>query len=168
MRGLLAHGMALRRKLPEVPSGEAPARDLIPLTQRDLGDIRATIASPLYRRAIEARDERILESPYPLRDTFKAAAAALRVRLYHGSTPASPIFEDFPSGTVRGRRAFLDGTPSAARLLLGVPFVGQVLSNWIVDAEIRVLQRDERVLVGVQLRTTLPQGIGNGLTSKEF
>ncbi len=160
--------MALKRKRPELPSGEAQTRDLIPLTEGDLGEIRATIASPLYRRAIEARDERILESPYALRDTFKAAAAALRVRLYHGPTPASPIFEDFPSGTVRGRRAFLDGTPSAARLLLGVPVVGQLFANWVVDAEVRVLQRGERVLVGIQLRTTVPQRIGNSLTAKEF
>jgi len=149
------------------PAGAAQ-RELIPLSDRDLGDIKAAISSPLYRRAIEARDERIVESPYSLRDTFKAAAATLRVRLYHGPTPAAPPVEDFPSGTVRGRRAFLEGTPSAARMLLGMPFVGQLFGNWIVDAEIRVLERDGRVLVGVQLRTTLPQQIGNGLTEKEF
>jgi Type IV secretory system Conjugative DNA transfer len=149
------------------PSGAAQ-RELIPLSDRDLGQIQAAISSPLYRRAIEARDERIVESPYSLRDTFKAAAATLRVRLYHGPTPAAPPVEDFPSGTIRGRRAFLEGTPSAARMLLGMPFVGQLFGNWIVDAEIRVLERDGRVLVGVQLRTTLPQQIGNGLTEKEF
>jgi Type IV secretory system Conjugative DNA transfer len=168
MFGLQAHRVTIRQNQPGLPAPDGASRELIPLSAYELGEIKATIASPLYRRAIEARDERLIESPYPLRDTFKAASAALRVRLYHGPTPASPVFEDFPSGTVRGRRAFLDGTPSAARLLLGVPFVGQVLSNWIVDAEIRVVQRDERVLVGVQLRTTLPQGIGKGLTSKEF
>src|SRR5262249_62381385 len=76
--------------------------------------------------------------------------------------------EDLPSRAIRGRRAFLERTPSAARMLLGMPFVGQLFGNWIVDAEIRVIERDGRVLVGVQLRTTLPQQIGNGLTEKEF
>jgi type IV secretory system conjugative DNA transfer VirD4/TraG family protein len=149
------------------PAG-ATQRELISLSHRELGNIKAAVSSPLYRRAIEARDERIIESPYSLRDTFKAAAATLRVRLYHGPTPAAPPVEDFPSGTIRGRRAFLEGTPSAARMLLGMPFVGQLFGNWIVDAEIRVLERDGRVLVGVQLRTTLPQQIGSGLTEKEF
>jgi len=167
--------MSLRRKRPALPPpgepaepGEPGGRDLIPLTRGELGEIKAAIDVPLYRRAIEARDERVIESPFPLRETFKAAAAALRVRLYHGPTPASPIFEDFPSGTVRGRRAFLDGTSSAARLLLGAPLVGSLFANWVVDAEVRVTERGGRVLVGVQLRTTLPQRIGTSLTTKEF
>ena len=164
--------MPLRRKADALPlpspESEASNRDLIPLKPYELGEIKASIAAPMYRRAIEAQDERIIESPYPLRETFKAAAAALRIRLYHGATSATPILEDFPTGTVRGRRAFLEGTASAVRFLLGVPFVGQVLSNWVVDAEIRVLQQDDRVLVGVQLRTTLPQGVGSGLISKEY
>ena len=160
--------MTAPRKTPELPSPGPDNRELLTLSEFELGEIKSSARSPLYRRAIEARDERIIQSPYSVRDTFRAAAAALRVRLYHGATSASPIFEDFPSGTVRGRRAFLDGTPSAARLLLGVPFVGQMLSNWIVDAEIRVVEHDDAVLVGVQLRTTLPQSIGGGLTSKEF
>jgi type IV secretory pathway TraG/TraD family ATPase VirD4 len=160
--------MSLIPGQPALPAAGSGSRDLVPLTEGDVVQLKATIDSPLYRQAIEARDERLFESPYGLRDTFKAAAAALRVRLYHGATAASPIYEDFPSGTVRGRRAFLDGTPSAARLLLGVPLVGQMFSNWIMDAEIRVTQRSDRVLVGVQLRTTVPQRVGANLTAREF
>jgi Type IV secretory system Conjugative DNA transfer len=156
-----------KRNLPALPPPQE-TRDLIPLDQGELGQIKAVVVSPLYRRAVETCDERIVESPYSLRDTFKAAAATLRVRLYHGPTPAAPPVEDFPSRTIRGRRAFLDGTPNATRLLLGVPLVGQILSNWIVDVEVRLLERDGRVLVGIQLRTTLPQAIGHSMTAKEF
>jgi hypothetical protein len=119
-------------------------------------------------QAIESSDERLIVSPYPLRQTFKAVASALRTRLYHGTTPASPPIEDLPSGTLRGRRAFLEGTPSATRLLMGVPLVGQVLANWIIDVEVRVTERGGQVLVGFRLRTTLPQSIGHNVTSKEF
>jgi hypothetical protein len=153
---------------PSVPPGAEGSRELLPLSAGELRDIKALIAVPLYRRVIQAQDERIVESPYPFRETFKAAAAALRVRLYHGPTPASPPIEDFSSGTLRGRRGFLEGTPSLTRLLLGFPFVGQLLGNWIVDAEIRIVERVGRVLVGVQLKTTLPQWLGDGLVSKEF
>ena len=119
-------------------------------------------------QAIESRDERVIVSPYPLRQTFKAVASALRTRLYHGTSSASPPIEDLPSGTLRGRRAFLEGTPSATRLLMGVPLVGQVLSNWILDVEVRVTEMRGQVLVGFRLRTTLPQSIGQNVTSKEF
>src|SRR5438270_6199384 len=112
---------------PSVPPGAEETRELLPLSAGELRDIKAVIALPLYRRVIEAQDERIVESPYPFRDTYKSAAAALRVRLYHGPTPASPPIEDFSSGTIRGRRGFLEGTPSLTRLLLGFPFVGQLL-----------------------------------------
>ncbi|MGI9148098.1 MAG: type IV secretory system conjugative DNA transfer family protein [Chloroflexota bacterium] len=144
------------------------ARDLIPWTRAELGQIKAAVVSPMYRRAVETCDERIVASPYPLRETFKAAAAALRVRLYHGATSAAPPVEDFPSGTIRGRRAFLEGTPNATRLLMGLPLVGQILGNWVIDVEVRVTERDGRVLVGVQLRTTLPQSLGQSMTAKEF
>ena len=161
-----------KRKRVALPSGRPEAaeqgRDLLPLSQQELAQIRLAVASPVMRRVVETRDERVLESPWPVRETFKAAAAALRVRLYHGPTSAAPPVEDFPSGTIRGRRSFLDGTASVLRLLLGVPFVGQLLANWVVDAELRVAERDGRVFVGVQLRTTLPQSIGAGLTAKEF
>jgi Type IV secretory system Conjugative DNA transfer len=143
-------------------------RDLVELTSSELRAIRAVAAQPNYQQAIEARDERVIESPFSLRDSFKAAAAALRVRLYHGATPASPPMEDFPSGTVRGRRAFLEGTPSATRLLMGLPVIGQVLSNWIVDVEIRVTERRGQVWFGVQMRTTLPQRLGHNIVSREF
>ena len=145
-----------------------PGRDLVPLSASERMAIKAVIASPLYRRAIEARDERIVESPYPFRETFKAAAAALRVRLYHGANAASPPTEDFPTGTLRGRRAYLEGTPSAARLLLGMPFVGQLFNSWVIDAEIRVAEHSGRVLIAIQLRTTLPQHLGDSLMAREF
>jgi type IV secretory pathway TraG/TraD family ATPase VirD4 len=151
-----------------VPFDPDQTRDLVALSSQDLGEIQAVVSSPVHHQSIEARDERIFESPFSLKDTFKAAAAALRVRLYHGATSASPPLEDFPSGTVRGRRVFLEGTPSATRLLMGVPFVGQLLNNWIVDVEIRVTERRGRVMVGVQLRTTLPQRLGKSLTAREF
>jgi hypothetical protein len=146
------------------------SRDLVPLSSSELGEVKAVLrAPPLERRSlVESRDERIIESPYPLRETFKAASAALRVRLYHGASPASPPVEDLPSGTIRGRRAFLDGTPSAARLLMGVPLVSKVLSNWIIDVEVRVVDRRDQVLVGIQIRSTLPQRIGEGAITREF
>jgi hypothetical protein len=143
-------------------------RDLVPLNSHELGEVRAAVRSPRAMQVIESRDERLIVSPYPLRQTFKAVASALRTRLYHGTTAASPPIEDLPSGTLRGRRAFLEGTPSATRLLMGVPLVGQVLANWIIDVEVRITERGGQVLVGFRLRTTLPQSIGQNVTSKEF
>ncbi len=150
------------------PQPESASRDLVPLNSHELGEIRAAVRSPRAMQAIESRDERLIVSPYPLRQTFKAVASALRTRLYHGTSPASPPIEDLPSGTLRGRRAFLEGTPNATRLLMGVPLVGNVLSNWILDVEVRVTERQGQVLVGFRLRTTLPQSIGQNVTSKEF
>jgi Type IV secretory system Conjugative DNA transfer len=138
------------------------------LSSSELGEVKAVLRAPRAMQAIEASDERLIVSPYPLRQTFKAVASALRVRLYHGTTSASPPIEDLPSGSIRGRRAFLEGTPSATRLLMGLPLVGQVLSNWIIDVEVRVGERRGQVVVAFKLRTTLPQSIGNKLTSKEF
>jgi hypothetical protein len=147
---------------------DSASRDLVPLSSHELGEVRAALRSPRAMQAIESRDERVIVSPYPLRQTFKAVASSLRTRLYHGTTTATPPIEDLPSGTLRGRRAFLEGTPSATRLLMGVPLVGQVLSNWILDVEVRVTERQGQVLVGFRLRTTLPQSIGKNVTSKEF
>lgn len=143
-------------------------RDLVPLNSHELGEVRAAVRAPRAMQVIELRDERLISSPYPVRQTFKAVASALRTRLYHGTSPASPPIEDLPSGTLRGRRAFLEGTPSATRLLMGVPLVGQVLANWIIDVEVRVTEHQGQVLVGFRLRTTLPQSIGQNVTSKEF
>jgi hypothetical protein len=140
----------------------------VPLSSHELGEVRAAVRAPRAVQAIESRDERVIVSPYPLRQTFKAVASALRTRLYHGTSSASPPIEDLPSGTLRGRRAFLEGTPSATRLLMGVPLVGQVLANWILDVEVRVTEMHGQVLVGFRLRTTLPQSIGQNVTSKEF
>src|SRR5262245_17091133 len=147
---------------------DSGSRDLVPLNSQELGEVRAAVRAPRAMQAIESRDERVIVSPYPLRQTFKAVASSLRTRLYHGTTTATPPIEDLPSGTLRGRRAFLEGTPSATRLLMGVPFVGQVLSNWILDVEVRVTERQGQVLVGFRLRTTLPQNIGKNVTGKEF
>ena len=147
---------------------ESSSRDLVPLSSHELGEVRAAIRTPRAVQAIESRDERVIMSPYPLRQTFKAVASALRTRLYHGTSPAAPPIEDLPSGTLRGRRAFLEGTPSATRLLMGVPLVGQVLANWILDVEVRVTEMQGQVLVGFRLRTTLPQSIGQNVTSREF
>lgn len=144
-------------------------QDLVPLTAGELQEIRAAVtAPPAYRQAIEAVEQRVVVSPYPLQQTFKAVASAMRNRLYHGASQAGPPMEDLPSGTIRGRRAYLEGTASAARLLVGLPFVGGVLSSWIIDVEARVAEHEGKVLVAFQLRTTLPQKIGKGLTSKEF
>ena len=147
---------------------DSQSRDLVPLSSHELAEVRIALHAPRAMQAIEARDERIIVSPYPLRQTFKAVASALRTRLYHGTSPASPPVEDMPSGTLRGRRAFLEGTPSATRLLMGVPLVGQVLANWILDVEVRVTEQQGQVLVGFRLRTTLPQNIGQNVTGKEF
>jgi hypothetical protein len=147
---------------------DSQSRDLVPLSSNELAEVRIALHAPRAMRAIESRDERIIVSPYPLRQTFKAVASALRTRLYHGTSSASPPIEDMPSGTLRGRRAFLEGTPSATRLLMGVPLVGQVLANWIIDVEVRVTEQQSQVLVGFRLRTTLPQSIGHNVTTKEF
>jgi len=133
-----------------------------------MGQLSAAVRSSRMMQAIVASDERLIVSPYPLRQTFKAVASALRTRLYHGATPAAPPVEDLPSGTLRGRRAFLEGSPSLSRLLMGVPLVGQVLANWIIDVEARVREERGQVLVAFQLRTTLPQSLGQNVTSKEF
>jgi hypothetical protein len=150
------------------PEPHSSSRDLVPLSSHELGEVRAAVRAPRAVQAIESRDERVIVSPYPLRQTFKAVASALRTRLYHGTSSASPPIEDLPSGTLRGRRAFLEGTPSATRLLMGVPLVGQVLANWILDVEVRVTEMHGQVLVGFRLRTTLPQSIGQNVTSREF
>jgi hypothetical protein len=147
---------------------DSQSRDLVPLNSHELAEVRIALRAPRAMQAIEARDERVIVSPYPLRQTFKAVASALRTRLYHGTSQASPPIEDMPSGTLRGRRAFLEGTPSATRLLMGVPLVGQVLANWILDVEVRVTEQQGQVLVGFRLRTTLPQSIGHNVTGKEF
>jgi Type IV secretory system Conjugative DNA transfer len=147
---------------------QQPQRDLVPLSPAELGEVKAAARTRGLKQAIEASDERLIVSPYPLRQTFKAVASALRTRLYHGATQAAPPIEDLPSGTIRGRRAFLEGTPSATRLLMGIPFVGQVLANWIVDVEVRVAERNGQVLVAFRIRTTLPQHVGQNLTSREF
>ena len=141
---------------------------LVQLTPDDLAEMRSALEAPFLRRAVEALDERVITSPYPLLVTFKAVVSALRARLYHGPNPASPIMEDFPSGTIRGRRAYLEGTPSLARLLVGLPFVGPVLNNWIIDVEARVAERQNHVSVAFKIRTTLPQKAGESFTSKEF
>ncbi len=145
-----------------------PGRDLVRLTSAELQEVKVAARNPSLRQVIEATDERLIISPYPLRQTFKAVASTLRTRLYHGANPASPPIEDLPSGTIRGRRAFLEGTPSAARLLMGVPLLGQVLANWIIDVEVRVAERNGQVVLGFQLRTTLPQRVGKNLTAREF
>src|SRR5438874_2887980 len=150
------------------PKSDSTSRDLVPLSSHELGEIKAAVTRPRAMQAIESSDERLIVSPYPLRQTFKAVASALRTRLYHGTTPASPPIEDLPSGTLRGRRAFLEGTPSATRLLMGVPLVGQVLANWIIDVEVRVTEHRGQVLVAFRLRTTVHQRIGTNVTSKEF
>jgi hypothetical protein len=154
---------------------DPPSHDLVPLSSSELGQLKAVLRAPPLGSgwdplvgSVAATDERILVSPYPLRETFKAAAAALRVRLYHGATEASPPFEDLPSGTIRGRRALFEGSPSAVRLLLGVPLVGQIVSSWIIDVEIRVADRRDQVLIALRIRTTLPQRIGEGAIAKEF
>ena len=141
---------------------------LLRLSPDEMGQLRAVLAQPFLRQAVESSEERLIFSPYPLRDTFKAVSSALRARLYHGTGPASPPMEDFPSGTIRARRAYLEGTPSVARLLMGLPFVGSVLSSWIVDVEVRVAERERQVVVAFKLRTTLPQRLGESLTAKEF
>lgn len=145
-----------------------PSRELMRLSPAELQEIQVAARTPHLRQAIEAIDQRLIISPYPLRQRFKAVASTLRTRLYHGTNPASPPIEDLPSGTIRGRRAFLEGTPSATRLLMGVPLLGQVLANLIIDVEVRVTERGGQVLVGFQLRTTLPQHIGKNVTQKEF
>jgi hypothetical protein len=148
------------------PSGQ-PAGELVPLGGGGPKPMRAPRV-PQLRDAIEAIDERVIVSPYPLRQTFKAVASTLRTRLYHGTSPATPPVEDLPAGIIRGRRAFLEGTPSATRLLMGLPVVGQVLANWIIDVEVRIAERDGQVILGFQLRTTLPQHIGRSVTAREF
>jgi type IV secretory pathway TraG/TraD family ATPase VirD4 len=145
-----------------------PVRDLVPLSQAELREVQIAARRPHLQQAIVATDERLIISPFPLRQSFKAVASTLRTRLYHGANPASPPIEDLPSGTIRGRRAFLEGTPSATRLLMGVPLLGQVLANWIIDVEVRVAERNGQVLVGFRMRTTLPQGLGKNVTAREF
>ncbi len=98
--------------------------------------------------------------------TFRAVVASLKNRPYHGTNASSPILEDFPSGLIRGRRANLEGTPSLARMLVGLPVVGQVLSNWMIDVEVRVAERQGQVAVAVKIRTTLPQQAGEGLPAR--
>src|SRR5260370_1178936 len=104
----------------------------------------------------------------PSSSACAATGGASALPPHSAHTSASPPIEDLSSGTIRGRRAFLEGTPSATRLLMGLPLVGQVLSNWIIDVEVRVAERRGQVIVGFRLRTTLPQSIGHNLTSKEF
>jgi hypothetical protein len=85
---------------------------LVQLTPDDLAEMRSALAAPFLRRAVEALDERVITSPYPLLVTFKAVVSALRSRLHHGPNPASPIVEDYPSGAIRIPAGF----PSLARL----------------------------------------------------
>src|SRR5882672_3623056 len=94
---------------------EPSSRDLVQLSSQELGELRTALTSAGARQAVEAREERVIVSPYPLYPTFKAVASAVRARLYHGASASSPSLEDRPSGTLRGRRAFLAGTPSATR-----------------------------------------------------
>src|SRR5690242_19574681 len=117
-----------RQGLLEGPADHRPD-GLVRLSAEEMGELRAVVAQPFLRQAVESSEERLIFSPYPLRETFKAVASALRARLYHGAGPASPPMEDFPSGTIRARRAYLECTPSVARLLMGLPFVGQMLSS---------------------------------------
>ncbi|MBV9119971.1 MAG: hypothetical protein JOZ39_04640, partial [Chloroflexi bacterium] len=141
---------------------------LIDVSPDELKLMKAELHAPLYRQLIESSEERVITSPYPLRQTFKAVVSALRSRLYHGASSASQLMEDLPSGTVRGRRAYLEGTPSVARLLVGLPFVGPVLSSWIVDVEVRVREERGQVLVGFKIHTTLPQRVGESFIGREF
>lgn len=166
----MAQDHVLKGDLVEFTSDEVQSfsTSLVQLTPQDLAEMRASLQAPFLKRAIEAADERVVLSPYPLRVTFRAVVAALKNRLYHGPNPASPILEDFPSGLIRGRRAYLEGTPSLARLLVGLPVVGQVLNNWIIDVEVRVAERQGQVAVAFKIRTTLPQKAGESFTGKEF
>ena len=62
------------------PPPEPVSRDLVPLSSSELGEVKAAVRAPRAMQAIEASDERLIVSPYPLRQTFKAVASALRVR----------------------------------------------------------------------------------------
>jgi hypothetical protein len=139
----------------------AAGRELVPLAAAEKP------ARPGYRGLLEACDERLMVSPYPLRDTFKAASAALRTRLYHGTAPASPPVEEFGSGLLRARRAYLEGSTGILRLLMGLPFVGQLLASWVIDVEVRLTERSGQVVVGLQVRTTLPQWLAHGVAVSE-
>src|SRR5438034_11673263 len=132
-----------------------PGRDLVRLTSAELQEVKVAARNPSLRQVIEATDERLIISPYPLRQTFKAVASTLRTRLYHGANPASPPIEDLPSGTIRGRRAFLEGTPSTARLWMGVSLLGSVLASWSIDGVWRVAARNGQVVLSFPLRTSL-------------
>ncbi|MBV9356131.1 MAG: type IV secretory system conjugative DNA transfer family protein [Chloroflexi bacterium] len=154
--------MAIRRQ------DDPTTQGLIPFTADELGQIKVALATPRHRNIIETNQERLIVSPYPLRQTFKAVSMAMRARFYHGNAATAPLIEDLLSGTIKGRRAILEGTPSAVRLLKALPFVGAALDSWIVDAEVRTFEHNKKVFVGFRLRTTLPQRIGVGLTAREF
>jgi Type IV secretory system Conjugative DNA transfer len=139
----------------------AASGDLVPLA------VAEAPAQLGYRGLVEAREERLLVSPYPLRDTFKAVSASLRTRLYHGASAANPPVEDFGSGTLRARRAYLEGSTGILRLLMGVPFVGPLLASWVIDVEVRLTERSGQVVVGFQVRTTFPQWLAHGLATRE-
>ena len=149
-------------------AADEPTLQLAPGAKPAVREGAPLARQPVYRRVIQSRDERLVPLPYSRRDAFRAAATALRVRLYHGPTPASPPVEDYGSGTIRGRRAFLEGTPSMGRFLLGVPFVGQLLGAWVIDVEIRVVEHRGEVVLGMQVQTTLPQPVGDMVVAREF
>src|SRR4051812_13422430 len=59
----------------------AESRDLVPLTPGELRQVKAVLTAPLHQQVVEAREQRMVLSPYPRRETFRAAASALRNRL---------------------------------------------------------------------------------------
>jgi hypothetical protein len=65
-------GQSQAKKQPALPEGgsdgeqtiaSTPNRDLVELTSSELRAIRAVARQPHYLQAIEARDERLIESP---------------------------------------------------------------------------------------------------------
>lgn len=167
--------MARTKAKPEllpVKAEEAKAMQtmLVQLTPAELNEMRQAASSPIHEQVLGTSEERVITSPFPLRQTFKAVSLALRTRLYHGVAAGAPPIEDYPSGTIRARRSYLEGTPSLARMLMGLPIVGQVASNWIIDVEARVRERerDGTVAVSFRIRTSLPQRAGKSFVEKEY
>jgi len=127
--------------------------EILRLSPAELTEIQAAVQSPLHRQILEAREERLVISPYPLRQSFRAVASALRTRLYHGTGPASPPVEDFPSGTLRGRRcvprrhAERDAVTHGVHSLGRCSVAGSSTSRCVCRAR-------ENVMVALRLRTT--------------
>ncbi len=156
----------------KVKADEAKAMQtmLVQLTPAELNEMRKAASGSIQDQVLGTMEERVISSPFPLRQTFKAVSSALRTRLYHGVASGSPPIEDYPSGTIRARRTYLEGTPSLARMLMGLPILGQVAASWIIDVEARVheSERDGKVTVAFRIRTSLPQRVGKGFVEKEY